>query len=270
MGVNKVDVGGETVLDLTGDTVSAENLIEGATAHNAAGEKITGTAKIPTKTSELTNDSGFITAQDIYNPNLILNPNFKVNSKGQLEYTGEEGPDRWISLVGHKVTIFNGGIRVTCTGSANRGVYQNFEYELEPGKYTASIKVTDINGSLYFWIGGGRIIITKSGIYKITIDPEVKMDGITIQVPVVGEWAEIEWVKLEYGGNMTPFFPPNSNLEKLKCGAFDVSASAEGAVSDRGSALKAAAEPAGEIGAKELVPTKIAEIMKTESELKMK
>lgn len=48
MGVNKVDVGGETVLDLTGDTVSAENLIEGATAHNAAGEKITGTAKIPT------------------------------------------------------------------------------------------------------------------------------------------------------------------------------------------------------------------------------
>ena len=40
MAVNKVEVNGETKLDLTQDTVTPENLLSGATAHNAAGERI--------------------------------------------------------------------------------------------------------------------------------------------------------------------------------------------------------------------------------------
>lgn len=43
MAVNKVEVNGETKLDLTQDTVTPENLLSGATAHNAAGEQISGT-----------------------------------------------------------------------------------------------------------------------------------------------------------------------------------------------------------------------------------
>ena len=43
MAVNKVDVNGVTVLDLTQDSVTPEMLAEGATAHNAAGEPIVGT-----------------------------------------------------------------------------------------------------------------------------------------------------------------------------------------------------------------------------------
>ena len=43
MAVNKVIIGTETKLDLTGDTVTADTLAEGKTAHNAAGEVITGT-----------------------------------------------------------------------------------------------------------------------------------------------------------------------------------------------------------------------------------
>lgn len=42
MAVNKVEVNGETKLDLTQDTVTPENLLSGATAHNAAGEPISG------------------------------------------------------------------------------------------------------------------------------------------------------------------------------------------------------------------------------------
>lgn len=40
---NKIIYGGRTLIDLTEDTVTPETLIKGATAHNAAGEKITGT-----------------------------------------------------------------------------------------------------------------------------------------------------------------------------------------------------------------------------------
>ena len=42
MAVNKVEVNGETKLDLTQDTVTPENLLSGATAHNAAGKRISG------------------------------------------------------------------------------------------------------------------------------------------------------------------------------------------------------------------------------------
>ena len=43
MAVNKVIVDGVTEIDLTADTVTAETLGEGATAHNSKGEIITGT-----------------------------------------------------------------------------------------------------------------------------------------------------------------------------------------------------------------------------------
>lgn len=44
MAVNKVVVNDETILDLTGDTVTAADLRAGVTAHAANGEQITGTA----------------------------------------------------------------------------------------------------------------------------------------------------------------------------------------------------------------------------------
>ena len=44
MSVNKVVYGTTVLVDLTEDTVTADTLLKGATAHNAAGELITGTA----------------------------------------------------------------------------------------------------------------------------------------------------------------------------------------------------------------------------------
>lgn len=43
MAVNKVEFGGETLIDLTTDTVTPSTLALGTTAHNSAGEEITGT-----------------------------------------------------------------------------------------------------------------------------------------------------------------------------------------------------------------------------------
>lgn len=45
MAVNKVEIDGETVLDLTSDTVTSDNLAYGTTAHGANGEVIVGTRK---------------------------------------------------------------------------------------------------------------------------------------------------------------------------------------------------------------------------------
>ena len=46
MGVSKVDFAGNTLVDLTGDSVTPENLLEGATAHNAAGDQIDGAVAV--------------------------------------------------------------------------------------------------------------------------------------------------------------------------------------------------------------------------------
>lgn len=43
MAVNKVVFGGETVIDLTSDTVTPETLAQGVTAHDKAGKQIVGT-----------------------------------------------------------------------------------------------------------------------------------------------------------------------------------------------------------------------------------
>lgn len=45
MAANKVEINGKTILDLTGDTVTADKLVSGVTAHDKSGTKITGTKK---------------------------------------------------------------------------------------------------------------------------------------------------------------------------------------------------------------------------------
>lgn len=45
MAANKVAINGKTILDLTGDTVTADKLVSGVTAHDKSGTKITGTKK---------------------------------------------------------------------------------------------------------------------------------------------------------------------------------------------------------------------------------
>lgn len=47
MGVSKVEFGDKVLLDLTADTVSASTLVAGVTAHNAAGELISGELHLP-------------------------------------------------------------------------------------------------------------------------------------------------------------------------------------------------------------------------------
>ena len=46
MGISKVNFGGDTLIDLTNDSVDAASLLKGKTAHNAAGEQIVGEADV--------------------------------------------------------------------------------------------------------------------------------------------------------------------------------------------------------------------------------
>lgn len=54
MAVNKVIYGTQTLIDLTSDTVSADKMIAGITAHDKSGEVITGTCDFDTNTQDAT------------------------------------------------------------------------------------------------------------------------------------------------------------------------------------------------------------------------
>ncbi len=43
LNVNKVIYGGDVLIDLTGDSVSADKILKGITTHDKSGAKITGT-----------------------------------------------------------------------------------------------------------------------------------------------------------------------------------------------------------------------------------
>lgn len=59
MGVNKVQLGEETLIDLTDDTVNPQVLLKGATAHGADGEPVEGAmTAVPTTTSLAVTEEG--------------------------------------------------------------------------------------------------------------------------------------------------------------------------------------------------------------------
>lgn len=52
MAINKVIYGGNTLIDLTGDTITASDLLYGKTAHDKSGASITGSCTYDSDTSE--------------------------------------------------------------------------------------------------------------------------------------------------------------------------------------------------------------------------
>lgn len=54
MGINKVVYGGKTLIDLTGDTVTADKLLEGVTAHGKDGEVVTGACTFDVDSNDAT------------------------------------------------------------------------------------------------------------------------------------------------------------------------------------------------------------------------
>lgn len=54
MAINKVIYGGNTLIDLTGDTITPDKLARGVTAHDKSGEQITGTNTFDSDTQDAT------------------------------------------------------------------------------------------------------------------------------------------------------------------------------------------------------------------------
>lgn len=181
------------------------------------------------------------------NPNLLLNPNFKINQKGKNEYVNESGTvDRWKSQSGFIVTVTDKGVEInpnkTITGNTNLfGLMQTIECPKALWGKPVTLSVSSCNTNDYAYVQvipyaadntsilypvSSKIPISL-GISQVVLKsiPE-NAAYIRIQIvfnvgATVEDALELEWVKLEIGSVATPFVPPNLLEEALKCGPLD-------------------------------------------------
>ena len=173
------------------------------------------------------------------NPNLLLNPDFRVNQRGLSEYSTGYTVDRWyISTDKCKAAPESDGIRLTATAaltSNTHAFWQNIEFPLAPGKYTLSLNVSEVSG---VWSARIRTVNASGdyvdsyytsalheGVNKVSVDlPEGEyISAVSIgfnKGTEAGNSLKLAWAKLEGGSLATPFVPPDYAAELAKCQRF--------------------------------------------------
>ena len=152
--------------------------------------------KVGGKGGEIPDLSAYAKTADIQNENLLINPDFRINQRGNTDFsvTYHQGTpisqsqkytvDRWRIMDG-EANISNG--KFTLTGT----IIQVLENSIG-GNFTASVSV-------------------ESGTATASYDDSTKT------FTIVGDVAVLKWAKLEYGSVATPFVPPDPASELLKC-----------------------------------------------------
>ena len=122
------------------------------------------------------------------NPNLLTNPDFKINQRGVTGTFSEVGKyfvDRW-KLTAGTVTVNSDG-SITLNGR----ISQTFENPIDADTISCS---------------NDNIIVGVKVTQKGTTEISISASGETIS-----------WVKMEYGKIETPFVPPDPATELVKC-----------------------------------------------------
>lgn len=90
--ISKVIYGGNTLIDLTADTVKEDKLLKGYTAHGADGEIITGTCEFDANTQDATaTDAEILTGKTAYNKGVKITGAMKNNGAVAGKITTKAG-----------------------------------------------------------------------------------------------------------------------------------------------------------------------------------
>lgn len=155
------------------------------------------------------------------NPNLLTNPDFKINQRGKSTYssTGAGGTvDRWVGT--NVKTVVNSDGTVTVSSLSGVGYYTQHEESISYGKHTYSIYVQAITGTVKALykskdsndIGLGTL---KQGLNTFTSsDDGFKSFFLSI---AGGSSVTLKYAKVEQGTVATSYIAPNPIEEYPKC-----------------------------------------------------
>lgn len=152
------------------------------------------------------------------NPNLLINPDFKINQRGKSTYTAESviyTVDRWKAW---HITVNideNGYINIANNAYQDEGILsQQLESTID-GPSTLSCYVESVSGTVKMEEPHNNSkIILKQGLNILHVDGNVDSFKITL---VRGSNVTLKWAKLEQGKVATAFIAPNMAEEITKC-----------------------------------------------------
>ncbi len=214
--------------DLTGLNTTVNNLADGL---NQLSNKIQENSE---KISLIENN--------LYNPNLLINSNFKVsslvNQRGFDNYKNYGyGIDMWPTMgtgVDYSIDLSGEYFRFTNNFAKheNGNNHVNFGQFLEDtnfeGTYTISAKIRgDIGKKLYLWAFVDGRWIGKSHVFKatdweflkLTVKPSSTIRHVVLQ-PQDAMSFEINYIKMEKGEYATPFIDDDMATKLVKCQRF--------------------------------------------------
>lgn len=158
------------------------------------------------------------------NPNLLTNPDFKINQRGKSTYssTGAGGTvDRWVGT--NVKTVVNSDGTVTVSSLSGVGYYTQHEESISYGKHTYSIYVQAITGTVKAFYKSKDSKDVELGTLKQGLNTFTSVDdgfkGIFLSV-AGGSSVTLKYAKVEQGTVATTFITPNMAEELIKCYRF--------------------------------------------------
>ena len=149
------------------------------------------------------------------NPNLLINPDFKINQRGATSYEKQGySVDRWKIW---NVTVTpndNGGITVKNDKYSDTGTFIQILENATEGDSTLSCYVTSVSGTVTMVADDNSQVVLKQGLNVVHTSKSEKNFTIFLNQ---GTSVTLKWAKLEQGSIATPFVAPNQAEELEKC-----------------------------------------------------
>lgn len=152
------------------------------------------------------------------NPNLLINPDFKINQRGATSYEKQGySVDRW-KIWNVTVTLnTNGGITVKNDKYTHTGTFTQTLENATEGDSTLSCYVESVSGTVTMVADDNSQVILKQGLNVVHTSKSTKVFTIFLNQ---GTSVTLKWVKLEQGTVATEFIAPNMADELIKCCRF--------------------------------------------------
>ncbi|MFR4450000.1 MAG: hypothetical protein ACLT8P_06650 [Holdemanella porci] len=149
------------------------------------------------------------------NPNLLINPDFKINQRGAISYEQQGySVDRWKIWNVTVTPSASGGITVKNDKYEDTGTFIQILENATEGDSTLSCYVTSVSGTVTMVADDGSQVILKQGLNVVHTSSSTKNFTIFLNQ---GTSITLKWVKLEQGSIATSFVEPNISDELDKC-----------------------------------------------------